>query len=34
MASLMQLKDKIMVIDLYEAVKNMLKWFSLSIVNI
>ena len=34
MASLMPLKDTTKSRDLYRAVKNMLKWFSLSIVNI
>ena len=33
MASLVSLKDTIKSKDLYEAVKNMLKWFSLAIVN-
>ena len=34
MASLVPLKDTTKSRDLYRAVKNMLKWFSLSIVNI
>ena len=34
MAPLMLLKDTSKSRDLYEAVKDMLKWFSMSIVNI